>query len=226
MRTTHSLAWLFACATILAACAAEIAQRPANLEQRRLIDHDQRRDHCDGYWGEPTDSGAEDVYAGVSQRLNLNFNLDWKYNQGDVAGADVVEFDDSSWVYGRLAAYNRFVTPEFPNAYQGVSWYRKHFTVSDGYRGSKIFLEFEAAMQEADVWVNGSHKTVHYAREAPVSTTVTHQGGYTPFSLDITHDVVFGDQGNVVSVKLDSRAATTFPRPIVARLSVPRRTLP
>src|SRR5664279_4608183 len=184
MRTTHTWAWIFACATILAACGGgNSAKSRRTSSSGGSSTTTSGGTTATGTGGEPTDSGAEDVYPGVSQRLDLNFNLDWKYNQGDVAGADVVEFDDSSWVYVDLPHTTRFVTPESPNAYQGVSWYRKHFTVSDGYRGSKIFLEFAAAMQEADVWVNGSHKTVHYAREAPVSTTVTHQGGYTPFTL-------------------------------------------
>jgi hypothetical protein len=65
------------------------------------------------------------------------------------------------------------------------------------FQGSKVFVEFEAAMQLADVWVNGTHK-------------LQHQGGYAPFTIDITNDVAYGGADNVIAVKLDSNANGTW----------------
>jgi hypothetical protein len=126
-------------------------------------------------------------------RLELNFNLDWKYNQGDSSGAEVMAFNDSRWTYVDLPHSTKFVTPEDPNAYLGISWYRKHFKVDQTYQGRKVFIEFEAAMQAADVWVNGTKM-------------IRHEGGYTPFTIDVSNTVRYNGADNVISVKVDSNA--------------------
>src|SRR4029077_15706865 len=92
----------------------------------------------------------------------------------------------------------KFVTPEDNVAYAGISWYRKHFTLPAGYQGRKLFVEFGAAMQLADVWVNGTMK-------------ISHQGGYAPFTIDITGDVTTGGADNVIAVRLNSNFNAAFP---------------
>ena len=46
-----------------------------------------------------------------TSRINLNFNVDWKYYQGDVSGADAKAYDDSGWTYVDLPHSTKFVTP-------------------------------------------------------------------------------------------------------------------
>src|SRR5262249_45759500 len=60
------------------------------------------------------------------------------------------------------------------------------------------FIEVGAAMQLADVWVNGTHK-------------LQHQGGYAPFTVDVTGDVATGGADNVIAIKLDSNPSPNFP---------------
>jgi hypothetical protein len=139
------------------------------------------------------DPAADGGGAGVVERVDVSFNVDWRYHEGDVAGADAKAFDDTSWTYVDVPHSTRFTTPESPNAYLGVSWYRRHFTVPGAYAGSKLFIELEGAMQAADVWLNG----VHVAR---------HQGGYTPFTIDATDAIRYDGADNVLAVKLDSNA--------------------
>jgi hypothetical protein len=129
----------------------------------------------------------------TTNRVNLNFNMDWKYYMGDVSGADTKAYNDSEWTYVDLPHSTKFVTPEDPNAYLGISWYRKHFSVAGAYQGRKVYIEFEAAMQSADVWVNGVKK-------------IRHEGGYTPFTIDVTDDVTYGGADNIIAVKVDSNA--------------------
>src|SRR5262249_23232302 len=81
---------------------------------------------------------------------------------------------------------------------QSISWYRKRFTPDAAWKDKKIFLEFEAAMQVADVWVNGQLKT-------------THAGGYLPFTVDLTPDLKF-DQENTFIVRTDNRDNADGPR--------------
>jgi hypothetical protein len=141
-------------------------------------------------------AGAGAVGGGVTTRVNLNFNLDWRFHSGDASGAEASGFDDSAWSYVDLPHSTDWVTPETPSALLGVSWYRKHFSVDAAYQGSKVFIEFEAAMQLADVWVNGTHLTQH-------------QGGYAPFTIDVTQNVMYGAD-NLISVKLDNRGNSAW----------------
>jgi hypothetical protein len=129
----------------------------------------------------------------LHHRIELNFNLDWKYYPGDASGAEATNYSDVKWIYVDLPHSTKFVTPEDPNAYLGISWYRKHFTVDKAYQARKIYIQFGAAMQSADVWVNGTK-------------LIRHVGGYTPFTIDVTDAVKYDGADNLIAVKLDSNA--------------------
>jgi beta-galactosidase len=75
--------------------------------------------------------------------------------------------------------------------YQGVCWYHKKFLIPESFRGRVIYLEFEGAMQSADVWLN----------DRPVGA---HACGYTPFVIDISPWAHFGAKENLLSVRLDN----------------------
>lgn len=148
-------------------------------------------------------------YAGVQQealaaeqkdtsavRQVFNFNTDWKYKKGDISGADKEEFGDGKWGYVNLPHSTTFYTAENKEAYLGISWYRKHFTVDRAMQGKKLYLTLEAAMQKAEIYMNGEPVTMH-------------EGGYIPFVLDVSDLVRYGDE-NVIAVKIDSRSSTSF----------------
>ena len=140
---------------------------------------------------------ASAVAAETEQgRTIINFNTDWHYKKGDVSNAGSVEFKDQKWRYVNLPHSTTFYTPENKDAYLGISWYRKHFTIDEALEGKKLFLTFEAVMQKADVYINGEH-------------ILTHEGGYVPFVIDISNLVNYGEE-NVIALKTDSRASTTF----------------
>ncbi|MGQ7868819.1 glycoside hydrolase family 2 TIM barrel-domain containing protein [Sunxiuqinia sp. sy24] len=81
--------------------------------------------------------------------------------------------------------------------WQGICYYRKNFEIDSAGKDKKIFLEFEGAMQLADVWVNGKHM-------------IQHAGGFTPFSIDLSKVVLF-DQPNEILVRLDNRDNPLIP---------------
>ena len=81
--------------------------------------------------------------------------------------------------------------------WQGVSFYRKFFSVSAGDKGKHLAILFEAAMQEADVFLNGKH-------------IYKHLGGYLPFYIDISDSVKFGAENSLV-VRLDNRDNSLIP---------------
>lgn len=139
-----------------------------------------------------------------TNRQNINFNTAWRFYRDSVLGdaARLPAFDDSSW-QEVLLPHNPPQNPPDPDPlrpcwddpcgyhYEGISWYRKHFTLDNSYQGRKVFIEFEAINTVADVWVNGTHLTTHY-------------GGYLPFTVDITDHANFGATENVVAVKADN----------------------
>ncbi len=57
--------------------------------------------------------------------------------------------------------------------YHAVCWYRRTFTAPPLVQGARLLLHFGAVDYAATVWVNGA-------------CVATHEGGYTPFSADIT----------------------------------------
>lgn len=124
-------------------------------------------------------------------RIKINFNSGWKFTLNDVQGSEHTAFNDELWETVNLPHTPKVETVDVWQHFQGICWYRKSFNIDRSYDGKKIFIEFEAAMHTADVWVNGKHK-------------LTHVGGYLPFTIDITEDVVFYEN-NIISVKLNNR---------------------
>ncbi len=83
------------------------------------------------------------------------------------------------------------------NQWEGVCYYRKTFSIPSQYKGKKISVEFEGAMQQSDIWINGK-------------LVSQHKGGYTPFSVDLS-ELVSNSKLNEIIVRLDNRADKDFP---------------
>ncbi|BCU77805.1 glycoside hydrolase family 2 TIM barrel-domain containing protein [Luteolibacter sp. LG18] len=129
------------------------------------------------------------AHAVPELRETINFNRDWKYQTGDPNGAEAPAFDDHLW--DTTGVPHSFSTPyfmakDFP---VGYGWYRKSFELPAGWERKRVALEFEAAFQEAEIFVNG--------RKAG-----RHRGGYSGFPLDITDFVKPG--ANTVAIRLNN----------------------
>ena len=74
--------------------------------------------------------------------------------------------------------------------WKGIGWYRKHFTVPAADQGQRLFIDFDGAMANAKVWLNGE-----YVGGWPY--------GYQAFRLDLTPFVKFGAE-NILAVRLDT----------------------
>ena len=94
-------------------------------------------------------------------RLHLNFNREWKFQLGDHPGAEATAYDDRSW--DNIGLPHSFSEPYFLSSqfYTGYGWYRKHFTVPGDWSGKRISLDFDAAFQDAEVFVNGQRIGEH-----------------------------------------------------------------
>ena len=163
----------------------------------------------------------------------INFNKDWEFvkinertankaevkNQGsdwssqyDVIHASTkgqltVPKDTLSKEFSQIesAAWQKVMLPHTPeiepltvtHEWQGICYYKKHFIVDENRKGNVCFVEFEGAMQLADVWINGRH-------------VMQHAGGYTPFVIDITKHLKYG-QDNEILIRLDNRNNSLIP---------------
>src|SRR5262245_61189880 len=81
--------------------------------------------------------------------------------------------------------------------WQGTCYYRKYFVVPSTDKGKHIALQFDAAMQVADVYLNGKH-------------IYKHVGGYLPFYIDVSDKVLY-DEENSILVKLNNEDNSLFP---------------
>jgi len=132
---------------------------------------------------------AESYRPVETDRRRILINREWKFQLGDAAGAEARAYDDAAWEPVNLP--HSFSLPYFRSAqfYVGYGWYRKHFEAAREWRDKSVFLEFEAAFQDAEIFVNGRR-------------VGRHQGGYTGFSIDISGAVTVGD--NLLAVRLNN----------------------
>ena len=129
----------------------------------------------------------------------LSMNPAWRFVKGDVVGAEQLAFDDDGWEVVSLPHGIEYLPTEASGCYnyQGVVWYRKHFTPDDSWKGRRTVLHFEAIMGKCRVYVNGALLREHF-------------GGYLPVAVDVTDALVYG-QDNVIAVWADNSNDPSYP---------------
>lgn len=124
-------------------------------------------------------------------RQILNFNNDWGFYRGDLAGAEAVDYDDSAFASVTLPHTMRLEEKHsggVNSTYQGIGWYRRYFTVDKSDAGKIINIDFEGVMTDSDIYLNGKK-------------LYTRSGGYIGFSVDITDKVKLGET-NVLAIRV------------------------
>lgn len=135
-----------------------------------------------------------------SGRIIYNFNQGWRFMLGDKADAGAKDFDDSSWQVVCAPHSLRLEPAEASGGrnYQGIAWYRKHFTMPADMNGKDVTLHFEAVMGKQDIYVNGK-------------LVCTHLGGYQPITVNLTKEGVKAGDKCVIAVKTDNSDDKSFP---------------
>jgi beta-glucuronidase len=136
-------------------------------------------------------SGRPPLVAVAPQQVSLSgswrFSVD-PHRTGRAHGWHRAGFDDRRWAEVQVP-HTWNVMPEHAG-YEGLGWYRRSFTLPKGAGGARVTLRFAAVFYRARVWVNGRHAG-------------THEGGYTPFELDVGGLLV--RSRNVIAVEVDNR---------------------
>ena len=122
-------------------------------------------------------------------RIKYTINSGWKFHKGDI---EKVADSDSDWTTVNIPhTWNaRDVLDDKPGYYRGIAWYSKTFRPGPRLKNKDVYLYFEGANQDAEVFVNGQKAG-------------SHLGGYTAFSIHITPYLNF-EEDNIIRVKLSN----------------------
>jgi beta-galactosidase len=137
--------------------------------------------------------------AQSSGRVETELDTGWLYNASDVSNGQSVSLSETGWTKVCVPHANVITKHAYQSesAFRIISWYRRHITIPSEYSGKRFLLEFEAVSISATVYVNGTQAG-------------THQGGYTPFTFDVTDKITAG-QDNLIAVRVDSRQQSSVP---------------
>ena len=134
--------------------------------------------------------------------LAFSMNTNWLFGGRYTAGSETSSYDDSN--FAPVTVPHTVVPLSWKDwdylAWQQVWIYRRHFNgagLLDPHRpGNRILVDFDGVMVNATVSVNDQ-------------VVATHQGGYLPFSAELTGTVT--GAGNLLSVVVDSRCLSVPP---------------
>jgi beta-galactosidase len=136
--------------------------------------------------------------AAPDARQRLLIDLNWKFIQSEVKGAEEPKFNDSDWRTLNLP-HDWSIEGEFredaitkgPGGYlpTGIGWYRKHLNLSSTGKDLQYWIEFDGVYMNSDIWINGQHLGKH-------------PYGYTSFYYDLTPYIKKGE--NIIAVRVDN----------------------
>ncbi len=139
-------------------------------------------------WGEKLDRDAPlPEYPRPQLRRDsfINLNGRWQYAIRPMKEKQPKSFDGEIIVpfspESLLSGVRRTVLPE------DRLWYKRTFTLPEGFRKDRVLLHFGAVDQSCEVLVNGK-------------SVGGHEGGYLPFTCDVTDALRTGENTLVVSV--------------------------
>jgi beta-galactosidase len=137
--------------------------------------------------------------------LTYSMNTNWLFGGQYMAGSESSVYDDSG--FAPISLPHTVTSLSWQNwdfdAWQQVWIYRRHFSGTHlvgpnhpDHPGNRIFIDFDGVMVNASVVVNDQ-------------LVSTHQGGYLPWSAELTGKVASGD--NLLAVIVDSRCLPVPP---------------
>ncbi len=160
---------------------------------------------------------ASQIFATVSPRTTQLLENGWKFHEGEVENGEKKNLDVSQWESVRVPHdwairkhFDMNIDYQLVKVVQdgdkklklrtgrtgalpcfGIGWYRIDVDVDLSQKDNKVFLEFDGAMSNAKIFVNGE-----YAGEWPF--------GYASFEIDATKFIKFGEK-NLIAVRLDNK---------------------
>ena len=130
----------------------------------------------------------------IGAREVASFNDGWEFKKGPFSkeALQAVRKWNSDWQEVSIPhTWNADDMQKQASAfYEGVGYYRKKFTFPENMEGKRIFLRFEGVGSYAEVYINGY-------------LAGTHKGAYSAFACEISSQVKFGKENEII-VKADN----------------------
>lgn len=127
-------------------------------------------------------------------------NKDWKFHKGKIENAFSPELDDSKWetvsiphTWNNIDGQDGTVggkSIKDTDYFRSDCWYRKKIFIDSADSEKQIYLRFQGANIQTELFVNGKSAGIH-------------KGGYTAFSFDITSFLNFGNE-NLLAVRVNN----------------------
>jgi beta-galactosidase len=137
------------------------------------------------------------IAVAAAAAATVDFDFDWRFSKGDFPAGMTPAFDDSGWrrldvphdwsIEGPYGAEYASGTGYAPG---GIGWYRKHFKLDAAWKGKLVAVEFDGVYENSEVWINGV-------------LLGSRPYGYSSFEYDMTPGLKFGDQDNILAVRVD-----------------------
>ena len=128
------------------------------------------------------------------------FTKNWQFFLGDIPNGQSQDLNDSEWRTLNLP-YDWSIEGEFSKDNPatigggalpgGIGWYRKTFTIPESDKDRLTFIDFDGVYRNSEVWINN-----HYLGKRPY--------GYSSFRYELTPFLKYGDERNVLAVKVDN----------------------
>jgi beta-galactosidase len=130
----------------------------------------------------------------LKSRIKLRIDEDWRVQIGSIPGAEAVAFNDSSWaatnVPHDMSIALVSTTDNDPGA---MGWYRKHFTLPQGFSGKTVIVQFDGVYQDSKIYLNGTQ-------------VGSQRFGYVSFNCDLT-PYLHATGDNVLAVFVDNQTS-------------------
>ncbi|WP_058303209.1 glycoside hydrolase family 2 TIM barrel-domain containing protein [Gorillibacterium timonense] len=136
----------------------------------------------------------------MTGRVVTKWNREWKFAEGNYAGAEQEGFTDSGWRQVDVPHDWSIEKPFDPHMPHGgfqaclprwtVGWYRKRFFLEASSGPPRVYVQFDGVHHNSEVWING-----HSVGKRPY--------GYVSFQYDLTPYIRW-DAENVLAVKVDN----------------------
>ncbi|RZK56538.1 MAG: DUF4982 domain-containing protein [Pedobacter sp.] len=124
---------------------------------------------------------ASNIFAQTASRSVINLNANWSFQKGNANAVATVSIPHT---------WNAFDTmDDISGYYRGIGTYKKKLTLKPEWKTKKLFLYFEGANQETEVYLNGKK-------------IGSHIGGYTAFRVPL-ENLKFNGTDEVL-VKVDN----------------------
>jgi beta-galactosidase len=136
----------------------------------------------------------------AQHKTRVDFNNGWKFKLDSIQSFSDTNVDDASWRTLNLP-HDWSIEGKFDKDAPagtgggalsgGIGWYRKTFMVPASQKGKVIFIGFDGVYRNGEVFING-----HSLGVRPY--------GYSSFQYDLTPYLKYGNEKNVIAVKVDN----------------------